>query len=134
MLDLVPRPSAAEAASPHLLEFAHRLGAATGALHDAVDAAHRSGRLYVRDRSTSATRGWAPTRDLGTALLLATFVAAQRTAATVPAPPMAWAPSPFTPQPAAITDLAAVLRNRQELQRPRRPGAPRWGSPPVPTR
>lgn len=134
MLDLVPRPSAAEAASPHLLEFAHRLGAATGALHDAVEGAHRSGRLYVRDRSTGTPRGWAPTRDLGTAPLQATLVAAQRTAAAVPAPPMAWAPSPFTPRPAAITDLVTVLRNRQELQRPRRPGLPRWGSPPVPTR
>ena len=134
MLDLVQRPCAAEAASPHLLKFATQLGPATAALHGALDAAHRSGRLYVRDRSPSAARGWAPSRDLGTAPLLDALVAAQRTVAAVPAPPMAWAPSPFTPQPAAVTDLVAVLRNRQELQRPRRPGAPRWGSPPVPTR
>ena len=134
MLDLVPRPAAADAASPHLLEFATRLGAATQALQAAVDAAHHSGRLYERDRSTGAPRGWAPTRDLGSAPLSDALVAAYATATAVPPPPRGWTPSPFSPRPAAITDLVAVLRNRHEAERPQRPGAPRWGSPPVPTR
>lgn len=134
MLDLVPRPAAAEAASPHLLEFATRLGGTTQALHAAVDAAHHSGRLYERDRSTGAPRAWAPTRDLGSAPLSDALVAAEATASAVPPPPRGWTSSPFSQRPAAIADLSAVLRHRHESERPPRPGAPRWGSPPVPTR
>jgi len=134
MLDLVPRPAAAEAASPYLLEFAGHLRGLTHALHSAVVAAHHSGRLYERDRSTGATRGWAPTRDLGTAPLYDALVAAHRAATSVPASPTTWTPPPVAPRPAAITDLVAVLRNRQELLRPHKPGAPRWGSPPVQSR
>lgn len=134
ILDLVPRPQAADAASPHLLEFASRVGPATRALHSALDAAHHSGRLYERDRSPNPTRGWAPTRDLGPPALADALVVATHTATAVPAPPATWTPSPFTSRPAAVTDLVGVLQRRQEFHRPSWPGAPRWGGPPPHTR
>jgi hypothetical protein len=130
--DLVPRPAAALAASTHLLEFAHRLPAATNDLADTIEDVDRAGRLFVFDRSADANHGWVPSRDLASTPLIEALRRAAVVAASAPPAPMGWAPAPEASPRGAVLDLRNALERRRAAARPARPGLPVWDKPRAP--
>lgn len=130
--DLAPRPAAALAASPDLLEFAHRLPPVTHDLADTVEDVDRAGRLFVFHRSQDANRGWVPSRDLAPTPLIEALRSAATVAASAPPAPRGWAPPPAASPGGAVIDLRDALDRRRAAARPARPGVPVWDNPRAP--
>jgi hypothetical protein len=130
--DLVPRPAAALAASPDLLEFARRLPAVTNDLADTVEDIDRAGRLFVFDRSDDANHGWVPSRSLALSPLIEALRCAATVAASAPPAPTGWAPAPMASPRGAVLDLRDAVDRRRAAARPVRPGLPVWDNPRAP--
>jgi hypothetical protein len=130
--DLAPRPAAALAASPDLLEFARRLPAVTNDLADTVEDVDHAGHLFVFDRSDDANHGWVPSQDLAPTPLIEALRCAATVAASAPPAPRGWAPAPAAAPRGAVTDLRDALDRRRAAARPVRPGVPVWGNPRAP--
>jgi hypothetical protein len=130
--DLVPRPAAALAASPDLLEFAYRLPPVTNDLADTVEDVDRAGRLFVFDRSQDANRGWVPSRNVAPTPLIDALRRAATVAASAPPAPRGWAPPPPASAYGAVIDLRDALDRRRAAARPARPGVPVWDNPRAP--
>jgi hypothetical protein len=130
--DLAPRPAAALAASPDLLEFVHRLPAVTNDLADTIEDVDRAGRLFVFDRSDDANHGWVPSRDIAPTPLIEALRCAATVAASAPPAPRGWAPAPSASPRGAVLDLRDAVDRRRVAARPVRPGLPVWDNPRAP--
>ena len=137
--DLTPRPAAALAATPALLDYATRVATATDALVAAYQRIDRAGTLLSRDRSEDAPRaGWVPANQLGTvAPLLDGLRQAAQAARAAPGNPRAVVPEPAVTAEVPVRDLRWLLAQRRATVRPDRPALPPRTVPPaagVPTR
>ena len=122
------RPTAAEAASPHLLAYAETIPTVTETLRREFAGLESRGLVLVRDRSDTAEHGWRRTTpdDLRP---LTTHLDAAVTAARTAPPPIRTAPTVTLPAArvaagGAFVDLQEALRRRQDALRPARPSHP----------